>query len=127
MISKIRKREKAAYPSYMRQMQRFKKWSDLTEYCESDQVKVHLLGKKGYVIMTPYELVDLVAEPRDIFKALAVIKAYYGNRPFSADFRETTSWRLAQMAQRRGKIQLSDVDNWSWGTETMFSAEVRFS
>jgi len=126
MVKQLKKRERAAYPSYMRQMQHFRTWADLQNYCEHDQVSAHLVGTKGYLIMTPTEVVDLVASPSDIWKVLAIIKAYYGSRSFTADFRETTSWRLVRMAERRGKLRVSNVSQWYWESEVMYEAEIVF-
>jgi hypothetical protein len=126
MIKQLKKRERAAYPSYMRQMQYIRTWADLQGYCEHNQVSAHLVGEKGYLIMTPTEVVDLVASPSDIWKVLAIIKAYYGSRSFTADFRETTSWKLVCVAERRGKLRVSNVSQWYWESEIMYEAEVSF-
>jgi hypothetical protein len=45
LFKQLKRREKAAYPSFMLGLQRLHTWSDLQEYCESDQVQVTLLGE----------------------------------------------------------------------------------
>jgi hypothetical protein len=124
MIKTLKKRERAAYPSFMRQMQQIKTWRDLQEYCESPHVYVHLLGEKGYLIMTPSEVVDIVAGPKDIFRALSLIKTHFGEKTFVADFRESTSWRLIKVLERQNKVQLHGVKRWTWKKEVMYQCTV---
>jgi len=125
IFKELRKREKDAYPSFMLGLQHARTWSDLQDYCNHDQVHFELLGTKGYILMCPVGVLDMVASPSDIWKAITVIKAYYGNRPFVADFRETTSWRLVRLAERRGKLRVSNVSQWYWESEVMYEASVQ--
>lgn len=127
LFKQLKRREKAAYPSFMLGLQHLRTWSDLQEYCESDQVQVTLLGENGYIILTPNEVLDMVASPSDIWRAIATLKTYYGSRPFTADFRETTSWKFVCMAKRRGKISVSYLHQWSWDSEIMHKAEIAFN
>jgi hypothetical protein len=122
ILKALRKREKAAYPSFMRQMQRIKTWSDLQEYCESDQVVVHFLGDKGYLILTESEVVDWVGDGQHSLKAFGIIKKAFGDRPFNVDLRKSSSWPIMKVMERRGRINMKKVSSWEWGDETMYEA-----
>jgi hypothetical protein len=126
LLKLLRRKEKHAYPSFMRQLQYIYKWEDLQEYCESSQVEVHLLGRRGYIIMTPTEIVDLVVlEPNQIFGAYRCIRRHYGiGSRISLDCRENTSWKIVKFFQDRGKIKLHMVSPWTWGNETMYEVEI---
>lgn len=124
-VKALRKREKAAYPYFMRQMQQIKTWSDLEDYCESDQVTVHLLGDKGYLILTEDEVVDWVGDKHHSIKALGIIRRAFGNRPFDVDLRETTSWPILRTLEKMGRLHMSNVSPWNWNGETMYEATIQ--
>lgn len=124
LMKELKRRERAAYPPHMRQIEDCSTWSDLQEYCESGQVNVHLLGKTGYIIYTQSEVVDWVGDATTCFEAFRIIKNAFGNKPFGADFRASTSWPIMQVMERRGRIRLSNVSSWYWGSEEMFEATV---
>lgn len=124
VLKALRKREKTAYPSYMRQLKAVKTWEDLEDYCESSQVEVHLLGDKGYLILTEGEVVDWVGDGRHSLKALGIIKRAFGTHPFKVDLRATTSWPIIKALERGGRLTLSNLSHWEWGGETMFAATI---
>lgn len=124
-VKALRKREKVAYPYFMRQMQVIKTWSDLEDYCESDQVTVHFLGDKGYLILTEDEVVDWVGDKHHSIKALGIIRRAFGNRPFSVDLRESTSWPILKVLEQAGRLQIHDVSSWDWDGEIMYEATIQ--
>lgn len=123
-LNELRRREKVAYPPHMLQMQGCKTWGDLQDYCESSHVEIYFLGSNGYVILTQSEVVDWVGDATTCFEAFRIIKNAFGNKPFGADFRASTSWPIMQVMERRGRIRLSNVSSWYWGSEEMFEATV---
>lgn len=124
IIKQLKKREKAAYPSFMRQMQHIKTWSDLEDYCESDQVTIHLLGDKGYLILTEDEVVDWVGDKHHSISVLGIIRRTFGNRPFSVDLRKSTSWPILKILEKTGRLHIYNIRSWDWSGETMYEATV---
>ena len=108
----------------MRQMQGIRTWTDLQEYCESEQVHVHLL-RKGYLIYTPDEIVDFASEePLDIFKVWRILKKEVSGRWMMTDLRSSTSWRLARSLSRRNRIAIRNIEKWNWEEEEMVSCQI---
>ena len=124
VLKALKKREKAAYPSFMRQMQQIEKWSDLQDYCESDYVRVHLLGDEGYIVLTEDEVVDWVGGKGSIFKAFSIIKKAFGDRSFQVDLREKTSLPIIKIMEQRGKINIQNLSSWEWEEEKMIEAMI---
>lgn len=125
MISELRRREKSAYPAFMRQMQACWSMEDLQDYCESDHVEFHLLGDNGYIILTEDEVVDWVGGGIHSLKALGIIKRAFGTSPFTVDLRETTSWPIMKALEARGSLTITKVSPWDWDGETMYEATIR--
>lgn len=125
LIKSLKMREKAAYPSFMRQMQHITTWSDLQEYCESDHVAVHLLGTTGYLIISDKEVVDWVGKPGDVWGAFRIIRRHFGKTPFSMDLREKTSWPVVQLLARRKRVEVVSSSVWIWETETMHEVSLK--
>jgi len=124
LIKVLKMREKAAYPSFMRQMQACRTWSDLQDYCESDQVKVHLLGDKGYLILTEDEVIDWVGDGVHSLKAFGLIKEAFGYNSIKVDLRQSTSWPIMKVMEQRGKIEITNTSTWEWGDEVMVEATI---
>lgn len=124
LLKTLKSREKAAYPRFMRQMQYIKSWADLEDYCESEQVTVHLLGDSGYLIITEDEVVDWVGDVYNLMKAFGIIKKAFGNQPFKVDLRECTSWLIMKTMERRGRISISNISPWCWEGEVMYEATI---
>lgn len=122
-LKSLRKREKAAYPSFMRQMQHCYTWADLQDYCESTYVSIHFLGKNGYIILTENEVVDWVGD-NQLFKMVCILKNHFKDCPFKVDLRESTSRPIVQKFAHRGHIQIKSVSSWKWEDETMIEAVI---
>jgi hypothetical protein len=127
-IRHLRKIERAVYPAYMQQMQDIRNVVDLAIYCEG---RPHVrVWRDGYIIYTRREIVDLCSlsplswgEINMIYKTL---RKFYKSRKISADLRETTSYRLIKLYEKRGKIELLHDTPWYWGNEVYHEVTVRF-
>ena len=124
LLKELKKREKAAYPSYMRQMQHCRNWSDLQEYCESDHIQVHLLGDTGYLILSEDEVIDWVGAPGTVFKMMSIVKHHFGDRPFGVDLR-STSYPIIELMARRNKLSIHDAEIWWWDNEQMVASTIQ--
>jgi len=124
IIKELRRRERKAYPAYMRQMQDMRTWADLQEYCESNQVGIRLLGADGYLITTEDEVVDWVGGNSNPFELLTIINNVFGGKPFKADLRETTSWPIIKRLVDKNKLILHSVEVWFWEEEKMFAVVI---
>lgn len=129
MIS-IMKIEYLVYPPHMRQMQGIQNMDDLHDYCESDNVEVILFGEYGYALLAEEEVVDLASTKPlslpDMMKLMSAMKKFYGNKKFSVDAREGTSYRLLLACLKRGKIKFHSDEVWDWEGETMHSMVISF-
>ena len=129
ILREIKRRERGAYPPHMYTLRSVRTWSDLKEYCESDQVRVELLGEKGYIILTPEEIVDMVVlEPQYIIKALRIIREHFTmyqgpGATIRADCRPN-SWRILKRLQESGKVGVTVLSTWDWDGEEMVEVEV---
>ena len=125
IIRTIKKIEREIYPDYMQEMQDIKNFSDLQDYCESEIVDVFLLGKSGYLILTPDEVVDIVADAKSILKAFAIIKKYMGNHFFHVDLRYSTIYPIIRLLESKRKIRTKNKNIWFWENEKMIDLEIQ--
>jgi len=125
IIRTIKKIEREIYPGYMQEMQDIKNFSDLQNYCESEIVDVFLLGKSGYLILTPDEVVDIVADAKSILKAFTIIKKYMECHFFHVDIRYSTIYPIIRLLESKGKIRTKNKNIWFWENEKMIDLEIQ--
>ena len=125
IIRTIKKIEREIYPGYMQEMQDIKNFSDLQDYCESEIVDIFLLGKSGYLILTPDEVVDIVADAKSILKAFTIIKKYMEGHFFHVDIRYSTIYPIIRLLESKGKIRTKNKNIWFWENEKMIDLEIQ--
>ena len=119
VLKKIVRIESSVYPPQYRQMEHVKNMRDLTEYCEG--IPHAETWDTGYLLYTESEIVDIASltpmslkHLNDIAKRL---KKFFGNRVVYTDCRETTSYKIFNFFEKRGKISLLEDYSYLWGDE----------
>jgi hypothetical protein len=147
-IKLIKDIEKKSYPSFMRSFDSLRSKQDIIDYVTDGEdydeqlmqnIKIVISDSSDwYMIFTinnyenMIEVQDLAGHENnsnDIKKSLnklneiiEVFKPYKG-MSIKADFRETTSYRLIKLLEKKQIIQIQDERKWSWGNETMIEVE----
>lgn len=128
-IEAIKAIEKAAYPSYYRQMQDIEDESDLTDYIASSKYIIFIDCEKGWYLIITFsrrgreaEIVDLASRNgigKDILSCIEYIKK---NNVFSRvikitlDARETTSYPMIKLIRDIGYDVIRDKE-YLWCSE----------
>ena len=123
-LKELKRREAIAYPSHMREICDCYNWGDLQEYCESDNISVFFLGTDGYLLCTEDEVVDWVGNGSTVFSAFKTLKKHFKYNEFSVDLRASTSYPIAKMLVKSGRITLYVSDEWYWEDELMYEAKI---
>jgi hypothetical protein len=115
----MRSIEERCYPEGLRALDDCEDMDDVLDYCEDEDVRI-LLWTDGYCAVTSSEVVDLCCtRPMGLAELRRVwtwIVEWFGDRWFTLDAREGTSWRLLQYAQRRGWIDMeAEGEEWRDG------------
>lgn len=128
-LKALRKIEAAAYPKHMQYMQDIRSWVDVQEYCESETVAV-LLKDHFYCLATEVEVVDLASSSKlsiaDSLEVVSFLQETFESRPFTLDARETTSYRLLKMLEKRGRLAILSDEPWDWDGIAMHEMTVQF-
>lgn len=119
VLKHLRRIERLAYPSHMRQMQDIRTFRDLKLYCESRKVQLITTGK-GYAIYTPNEVIDMASlSPKDSIELICKLSQALKGRTINLDARDETSYPLIKLFERRGKVIIHSDTQWSWGGNIM--------
>lgn len=113
-ISLIKAIEKLKYPNEMLQLDDCLTWDDLQSYAESDDVQVFIVNDQTYVILAPNEVVDWCGESKHVFQSLSCMKSYFENSQFNVDLRQSTSFPIAEMLEKKGKLKILSKRKWTW-------------
>lgn len=123
-LAKLKRIEREAYEGtgYM-QMQYCTSWESVASYCECSLDDLHIAFiDDGYVIAACHEdymeIVDLASSGRNmnLFAVWDFLKEI--GKPMIFDARESTSYRLIKLLERRGEISIVEDTPHPWGGET---------
>lgn len=130
IIQHLRRIEAAVYPEAYRLMAYYEvsSWVGLAAYCQG-RPRIEAWAD-GYAIWTGDEIVDIASlspvpllQLREILRKMAKT---FGSNVFSADCREDTSYKLVQVAARKGILEVIEDEEYSWAGEKFHAMELRF-
>jgi hypothetical protein len=130
-IEKVKRIEMLAYPPHMRMYDDVETPEDVMDYADCEgQFFCHI--EDGWYMLgcdEPDEtfVADLAASKSlgfgDLNKVMSVLRGM-GDKKVTAECRQSTSYRLLKLAERRGLIEiLSDKTGRKWGSDTMREVE----
>jgi len=123
--------EKQVYPHIMQAFQDFDNIEDLLDYSDCDGQIDCIIKQDWYVIFcngSKVEIIDLASRKRLEYSELMEIKRKlesFGDKIITMNARESTSYKLIKLAERRGVFKIiSDKPNYTFG-EPMHELELR--
>jgi hypothetical protein len=131
-IARIKEIESLAYPPHMRMYSDFETPEDVEDYAECDGAPFCHVDEGWYILGCddPGEayVADLASvRPlgfAEVNKIVGILRGF-GNKPITASCRQSTSYRLLHLMEKRGVIKiLEDRHGNNWGGEVM--REVKF-
>jgi len=122
--------ERRNYPYEMLQLQDCENWADVQSYSESKNVAIFIVDNCTYVLVTDDEVVDWCGRGKDVFLCLSFMSQHFNGKSFSVDLRESTSYKIAKLLQKRNKLAILKSRKWTWSKscpEIMYNCLCQFT
>jgi len=127
----IKEIEQKAFPAHMRQYDDIESMEDvdeLTEDCTGDffchiETDWYILGcNSDKVYVEDFASTRSLGLP-ELYRVIKLLRSF-GDKIIEADFRQSTSYRLIKMAEKKKIVEIIDESPWNWDGEKM--TEVTF-